>query len=89
MVISANLDVDTLRAMVTCCIDSLIAVKVDGQPTVGVQCDPVQLLRFLSCDFAPMNMICDQGQMFERRIYDRSKAVFEYFGLPFDAEPPR
>ena len=26
--------------------------------------------------------------MFERLIYDRSKAVFEYFGLPFDAEPP-
>ena len=26
--------------------------------------------------------------MFERGIYDRSKAVFEYFGLPFDAEPP-
>jgi len=26
--------------------------------------------------------------MFERRIYDRSKAVFGFFGLPFDAEPP-
>ena len=25
---------------------------------------------------------------FEHLIYDRSKAVFEYFGLPFDAEPP-
>jgi ASCH domain len=24
----------------------------------------------------------------QRGIYDRSKAVFEYFGLPFDAEPP-
>jgi len=48
----------------------------------------VQLLRFLSRDFAPLNMICDRDQMFERLIYDRSKAVFEYFGLPFDAEPP-
>jgi hypothetical protein len=83
-----NLDVDTLRAMVTCCMDSLMAVKVDGQPTVGVQCDPVELLRFLSRDFTPMNIICDRGQMSERGIYDRSKAVFEHFGLPFDAEPP-
>jgi hypothetical protein len=61
---------------------------VDGQPTVGVQCDPVELLRFLSRDFTPMNIICDRGQMSERGIYDRSKAVFEHFGLPFDAEPP-
>jgi len=25
--------------------------------------------------------------MFEDRIYDRSKAVFEFFGLPYDTEP--
>ena len=43
---------------------------------------------FLSRNFAPMNMMCDWGQMFERLIYDRSKAEFEYFGLPLDAEPP-
>jgi hypothetical protein len=24
----------------------------------------------------------------ERQIFDRTKAVFEYFSLPFDAEPP-
>ena len=53
-----------------------------------MQCDPLNLVRFLSRDFAPMNMICERGQMFERLIYDRSKAVFEYFGLPFDREPP-
>jgi hypothetical protein len=28
------------------------------------------------------------AEMFERGIYDRTKAVFEYFNLPFDAEPP-
>ena len=83
-----SLGADMLRVMVTCCMDSLMAAKVDGQPNVGVQCDPVELLQFLSRDFTPMNIICDRGQMFERGIYDRSKAVFEYFGLPFDAEPP-
>ena len=35
-----------------------------------------------------MNAICEQGQMFERLVYDRCKAVFDYFGLPFDAPPP-
>jgi hypothetical protein len=83
-----NLDVDTLRGMVACCMDSLTTLQADGQPTVGVEFDPVELLRFLSRDFAPMNRICDRGQMFDRLIYDRSKAVFEYFGLPFDAPPP-
>jgi hypothetical protein len=35
-----------------------------------------------------MNLMCERANMFERLIYDRSKSVFEYFGLPFDAEPP-
>ncbi len=34
-----------------------------------------------------MNLICERGQMFERGIYDRSRAVFGYFELPFDADP--
>ena len=83
-----NHDVDTLRTMVMCCMDSIVSLKVDGQPQVGVEHDRLELLHFLSHDFAPMNLICDRGQMFERLIYDRSKAVFEYFGLPFDAPPP-
>ena len=35
-----------------------------------------------------VNRVCEWGQMFERLIYDRSKAVFEYFRLPFEAPPP-
>ena len=35
-----------------------------------------------------MNALCERGEMFERLIYERSKRVFEYFGLPFDAPPP-
>jgi hypothetical protein len=83
-----NLDVDTLRAMTVCCLPSLTAIKVDGSPQVQVQSEPTELLEFLSRDFAPMNAMCDRAQMFEHLIYDRSKAVFEYFGLPFDAPPP-
>jgi len=32
--------------------------------------------------------MCDRAEMFERLIYDRTKALFEYFRLPFDAPPP-
>ena len=39
-------------------------------------------------DAEPPSIICERGQMFERGIYDQSRAVFVYFDLPFDAEPP-
>jgi hypothetical protein len=42
------------------------------------------MLNFLARDFAPMNAMCDRAQMFEHLVHSRSRAVFEYFGLPFD-----
>jgi hypothetical protein len=83
-----NLDVDTLRAMTMCCLPDVSTIQVDGQTKMSVTCDPLDLLNFIKRDFMPMNLMCDQAEMFERGIYDRSKAVFEYFGLPFEAEPP-
>ena len=83
-----NLDVDTLRAMVMCCLPDVSTMQVDGQTKMAVTCDPLDLLNFIKRDFMPMNAMCDLAEMFERGIYDRSKAVFEYFGLPFDAPPP-
>jgi hypothetical protein len=83
-----NLDVDTLRSMVMCFLPDVSTLQVDGQPKVAVTFDPLDALNFIKHDFMPMNLMCDRAEMFERRIYDRSKAVFEYFGLPFDAEPP-
>jgi hypothetical protein len=79
-----NLDVDTLRAMAVCCLPSLISMQVEGEPQVAVSCDPLDLLAFLKADLPPMNTICERAGMFEDRIYDRTKAVFEYFGMPFD-----
>jgi hypothetical protein len=35
-----------------------------------------------------MSRMCERAEMFEDGIYARTKAVFEYFGLPFGAEPP-
>jgi SEC-C motif len=61
---------------------------VDGEDKVAITFDPLHVLFFIKHDFMPMNAMCDRGQMSERGICDRSKAVFEHFGLPFDAEPP-
>jgi hypothetical protein len=80
-----NLDTDVLGTMVLCCLDSLTEIKVDGRPKVAVKRDPMELLRFLSRDFPPMNLMCERAQIFEDRIYGRTKAVFDYFRLPFDA----
>ena len=83
-----NLETDALRTMVLCCLTSMAAVKVDRRPDVAVEIDRLQVLDFISTDFAPMNAMCDRAEMHEREIYDRTKAVFECFDLPFHAEPP-
>jgi hypothetical protein len=79
-----NLDVDTLRAMVACCLSSVNTMQVDGRPQMAVTFDPLEILGFLKRDFAPMNEMCERAEMFEERIYDRTRAVFQYFGLPLD-----
>ena len=83
-----NLDVDTLRSMVMCCLPEVSTMQVDGKSEVAITFDPLDALNFIKHDFMRMNLMCERAEMFERRIYDRSKAIFEYFGLPFDAEPP-
>ena len=80
-----NLDVDTLRAMSMCCVPEITTMQVDGQTKVAVTCDPMAILNLLKHDFLPMNLMCERAEMFEERIYDRTKTVFEYFGLPFEA----
>ena len=67
----------------------ILAESASQRGSIGRLCgDPFDLLKFIKRDFMPMDAMCDRGQMCERGIYDRSKAVFEHFGLPFDAEPP-
>lgn len=84
----SNLETDALRMMVLCCLPSMTAVTMDGQPKAAVSYDPLELLRFIGNDFGPMNLMCERAEMFESGIYGRTKAIFEYFGLPFDAKPP-
>lgn len=83
-----NLDVDTLLTMVMCCLPSIGAMKVDGQQNVSVTFNPGDLVNFLKKDFLCMNLICERAELFEQLIHDRTKAVFEYFKLPYDVETP-
>jgi hypothetical protein len=83
-----NLETENLMMMVMCCLESLDALKVKGQSQVKVSISPLEVVRFISGGFVPMNEMCERAGMSERQIYNRTKAVFEYFNLPFDAGPP-
>jgi hypothetical protein len=74
--------------MAMCCLPEVNTMQVDGRPQVAVTCDPMAILNFLKRDFLPMNLMCERAEMFERGIYERTKEVFGYFNLLFDAEPP-
>lgn len=82
-----NLDVDTLRTMTMCCLPEITSMQVQGRDQIGVLFEPLDLLNLLKRDFPPMNLVCERAGMTEDRIYDRTEAVFKYFGLPFDVEP--
>ena len=85
-----NLDTENLMMMVMCCLESLDALKVKGQSQVKVSISPLEVVRFISGGFVPMNEMFERAGMSERQIYNRTKAVFEYFNLPFDVgTPPR
>jgi len=82
-----NLDTEELQMMVLCCLPSIAALKVDPQPRVTVEYDRTELLEFLRAGFVSMNTMCARGGMFESGIFERTKSIFEYFQLPFDAPP--
>lgn len=74
--------------MVMCCLDSMDALKMKGREQVQVRLEPLEVLQFISSGFGPMNELCERAGMSERQIFERTKAVFEYFNLPFEAVPP-
>jgi hypothetical protein len=81
-----NLDTENLMMMVMCCLESLDALKVKGQSQVKVSISPLDVVQFISGGFVPMNEMCERAGMSERQIFERTKAVFGYFNLPFDVE---
>jgi hypothetical protein len=83
-----NLDTENLMIMVMCCLDSLDALKVQGREQVQFSQEPLEILQLISGGFGPMNEQCERAGMSERQIFDRTRAVFGYFNLPFDERAP-
>ena len=80
----ANLDTDGLNIMVTCCLNSFTALKVDGQDHCGVEYDSLELVRFIAQDLPHMNSLCELAGMSKLEIFSRTRELFQYFKLPFD-----
>jgi hypothetical protein len=74
--------------MVLCCLRELSGAKKAGDGAAGVLVDPLEVLRFISAGFEPMNEMFERSRQPEMAIYQRTKAVFEYFNFPFDQPPP-
>lgn len=85
-----NLHQDGLKPMVLSCLDKLVAVQSDDTPEkVFTHYDRVEFVQSLVANLGTMNVICERAKMFESLIYDRSKAIFEYFGLPYEGRSYR
>jgi len=79
-----NLDQDSLKSMVFCCMSKLTALSRDGQQKAGVSLEPMEFATFIAADFGWMNAICARAGLPEQAIRERSRAIFEYFGLQSD-----
>jgi hypothetical protein len=81
----ANLDTDGSNSMAICCLNSFTALKIDGQASCRVEYDPLELVHFIARDFPHMNSLCERAGMSEGDIFRRTRELFLYFKLPFDA----
>lgn len=82
-----DLQHDCLRLMTLCCLESVASVKVDGSDQVRVNYDVVELLRLFPVDLFAMNLVSERAGLSEQEIFERTRAIFAYWGLPFHATP--
>jgi hypothetical protein len=71
-----------------CCLQTFTAFKVDGRANCPVEYDLVELVQLMAHELPSMNDMCERAAMSELEIFERTRAVFLYFGLPFDAIAP-
>lgn len=83
-----DLRTEGLLMMTLCCLDKLSGAKKLGEPSAHVVIDPLELIHFVASGFTPMNAMFERAGESEMAIYRRTKAVMEYYRLPFDAPPP-
>ena len=80
---------ESLMMLTMCCPDHLEGQTKAGEALSQIQIDPRELLQFILDGWGPMNEMCERAGLSERAIYDRSKAIMEYYHLPYDVPPPR
>ena len=83
-----DLHTETLQMMTLCLLPNLKGFKRVGEPKAAVEYDPLDLVRFIEKNFGPLNAMMERAGMSEMDIYNRTRDIFLYYGLPFDAEPP-
>jgi hypothetical protein len=83
-----DLHQDVLKKMVSCCLQTFTAIKLDGQAKCAVEYDLFELVQLIAHDLPFMNGMCERAGMTEQEIFERSREVFQYFGLPFEASAP-
>ena len=83
-----DLHQDSLKTSVLCCLQTFTAFKVDGRANCVVEYDVFELVQFIAHDLPFMNGLCERAGMTEQEIFERTREVFLYFGLPFDVIAP-
>ena len=73
--------------MTLCLLPNLQGFKRVGEPRAAVQYEPLDLIKFIEKNFVPLNLMMERAGMSEKDIYNRTRDVFQYFKLPFDAPP--
>ena len=83
-----DLHTETLQMMTLSLLPNLKGFKRVGEPKAAVEYDPMDLLNFITRNFGPLNAMMERAGMSEMDIYNRTREIFLYFNLPFDAKPP-
>lgn len=83
-----DLHQDGLKTTVLSCLQTFTAFKMDGRAQCCVEYDLFELVQFIAHDLPFMNALCERAGMSEVEIFDRTRDILMYFGLPFDAERP-
>lgn len=83
-----DLHTETLQMMTLCLLPNLKGFKRVGEPKAAVEYDPMDLLNFIIKNFGPLNAMMERAGMSEMDIYNRTRDIFHYFNLPYDAPSP-
>ena len=81
----ADLESESLLIIITCLMSTLATHKREGERGVKVEMEPMEILGFIKSRFAGLNLLAERAEMSELEIYNRTKAIFEYFNFPFDS----